>query len=293
MWFCTSVNPSEAFATFSFCVSIAWIEHCTMSVAICAFAFNSSTMLAICSVDCLVSSARFRIWSATTAKPFPASPALALSIEAFNARRFVWLEIEKITSVICWTSFAFFCKSSIDSATRLLVSLIESASFRIESMTVIFSSNNFDDMVAASTIILAFSEVSSMSLLMRFVIWLCSFTLSTLFCVWPEIVSIESCTILASFFKCSISVFVLETASCTSLEICRTSFSILACKLRSSSAVPSISPEKTFESLEILCSTIIISICITILIKETLSPPNNCPLMLHTIVRIKVTASIV
>ena len=44
-------------------------------------------------------SARPRISSATTAKPFPASPALAASMLAFNASRLVWLDIFKISSV--------------------------------------------------------------------------------------------------------------------------------------------------------------------------------------------------
>ena len=40
-------------------------------------------------VDFVINSARLRIWSATTANPFPASPALAASIDAFKAKRFV------------------------------------------------------------------------------------------------------------------------------------------------------------------------------------------------------------
>ena len=39
------------------------------------------------------------MFSATTAKPLPASPALAASIEALSARRFVWLAIAAIASV--------------------------------------------------------------------------------------------------------------------------------------------------------------------------------------------------
>ena len=54
----------------------------------------------VCSESCLIS-------SATTAKPFPASPALAASIEAFNARRLVWLEISTIEPINPCTSSTF------------------------------------------------------------------------------------------------------------------------------------------------------------------------------------------
>ena len=43
----------------------------------------------ICLDEALVSVLKVRISSATTANPFPASPALAASMEAFNAKRFV------------------------------------------------------------------------------------------------------------------------------------------------------------------------------------------------------------
>ena len=48
----------------------------------------------LCVPDC---SASLRISSATTANPFPLSPACADSIAAFMARRFVWLEMLWIT----------------------------------------------------------------------------------------------------------------------------------------------------------------------------------------------------
>ena len=43
---------------------------------------------------------RAPISSATTAKPLPASPALAASIEALSARRFVWFAIDEIKSTV-------------------------------------------------------------------------------------------------------------------------------------------------------------------------------------------------
>ena len=64
------------------------------------------------SVEILVSSARERISSATTAKPLPASPALAASIEAFKARRLVWEEMFKMESVIPCTRCTF-CTNSL------------------------------------------------------------------------------------------------------------------------------------------------------------------------------------
>ena len=82
----------------------------------CCVSFALSIISPITSVDCLVafidsfvsfcnfsirsatwweatfdSSANFLTSSATTAKPRPASPALAASMAAFRARRFVWL----------------------------------------------------------------------------------------------------------------------------------------------------------------------------------------------------------
>ena len=47
-------------------------------------------------VDFADCSARLLISSATTAKPFPASPALAASIAAFKASKFVWSAIPEI-----------------------------------------------------------------------------------------------------------------------------------------------------------------------------------------------------
>ena len=63
--------------------------------------------------------ARWLISSATTAKPLPASPALAASIEAFNARRFVWDAMETTSELFAVSSskssiisFRAFCSFS-------------------------------------------------------------------------------------------------------------------------------------------------------------------------------------
>ena len=52
---------------------------------------NSATYFTISSADCEVFEDKILTCSATTEKPFPASPALAASIEAFKARRLLWL----------------------------------------------------------------------------------------------------------------------------------------------------------------------------------------------------------
>jgi hypothetical protein len=62
----------------------------------------------ITSVAPFVSSASFLISSATTAKPFPASPARAASIAAFSARRFVCSAILRIV----FTISPIFCVKS-------------------------------------------------------------------------------------------------------------------------------------------------------------------------------------
>ena len=57
------------------------------------------------SFDC---SASFLISSATTENPFPASPALAASIAAFNANKFVCSATLFIILVISFISFISF-----------------------------------------------------------------------------------------------------------------------------------------------------------------------------------------
>ena len=52
---------------------------------------NSATYFTISSADCEVFEDKILTCSAMTEKPFPASPALAASIEAFKARRLLWL----------------------------------------------------------------------------------------------------------------------------------------------------------------------------------------------------------
>ena len=65
------------------------------------------TWPAICSVALDVWLARLLTSPATTAKPFPASPARAASMVAFSAKRLVWLAMSLIrltTSPMLWAS---------------------------------------------------------------------------------------------------------------------------------------------------------------------------------------------
>ena len=57
-------------------------------------------LLLISSTALSVSTESFLTSSATTAKPFPASPALAASMEALSARRLIWLAIPETMDTI-------------------------------------------------------------------------------------------------------------------------------------------------------------------------------------------------
>ena len=82
----------------------------------------------------LVSTLSPWIWSATTAKPFPAAPALAASMEAFKARRFVWKVIPSIVPVSSFTisksclKFSKTCSTCADRSAIVLVVVTTSAS---------------------------------------------------------------------------------------------------------------------------------------------------------------------
>ena len=71
-----------------------------------AFLSSFDIISSIFSVDCFVCSDRTLISSATTANPLPASPALAASMDAFNASKLVCAEI-------CWIMPIIFCISCV------------------------------------------------------------------------------------------------------------------------------------------------------------------------------------
>ena len=71
-----------------------------MIAEIPSIALRTPSLLSFIELILIVSSASFRISSATTANPLPLSPALAASIAAFSASRFVWSAMFWITPTI-------------------------------------------------------------------------------------------------------------------------------------------------------------------------------------------------
>ena len=111
----------------------------------------------VCSESCLIS-------SATTAKPFPASPALAASIEAFNARRLVWLEISTIEPINPCTSSTFSVRLLITSTIILLASCTFCACSLSSTTIALLSLTVSSVLCEASTIsLISFSAISVFS----------------------------------------------------------------------------------------------------------------------------------
>ena len=71
------------------------------------FSLSSVTYFTISSADSAVLLDKSRTWSATTAKPFPASPALAASIDALSARIFCFLWIPSSCLVFSLISLTY------------------------------------------------------------------------------------------------------------------------------------------------------------------------------------------
>ena len=92
------------FSTSSFVLPADSISLDAVSSTIC---FPSSTAFIACRIRELeffaasaLCAASVPTWVATTANPFPASPALAASMEAFKASRFVWEAMSLIVLMI-------------------------------------------------------------------------------------------------------------------------------------------------------------------------------------------------
>ena len=63
---------------------------------------TSHTPVSTSPASCLISLASSFTWAATTAKPFPSTPARAASMEALMARMLVWSAMETIFPMHCW-----------------------------------------------------------------------------------------------------------------------------------------------------------------------------------------------
>ena len=109
-------NIASVSLIFASCFSNASVTFLTVSTLISEFSIRPLTMLLICSVDSLDWSASALICSATTANPRPFSPALAASMLALSARRFVWFDIPAIISV----TFLISCADSFVRCVSLL-----------------------------------------------------------------------------------------------------------------------------------------------------------------------------
>ena len=86
----------------------------------------SSTTLFISLAASLEPSASFRMASATTAKPFPASPALAASMDAFRDNKLVSSAISLIVSTNSPITMDFLASSSISFFTLSVTSIVAS-----------------------------------------------------------------------------------------------------------------------------------------------------------------------
>ena len=105
------MTPFTVCSVLSICSFCRLMISCVCVMVSTTFSELSISVLTIFSIlplavlDC---SARFWIWDATTAKPLPASPALAASMLAFRESRLVSDAISEIN----WEAFRIFCADS-------------------------------------------------------------------------------------------------------------------------------------------------------------------------------------
>ena len=142
------------------------LEFCAIISSCCAVSSANETPFPTAFTDVLIKaadsftacalwSASWFTWLATTANPFPASPALAASIDAFNARRFVCDAISLMVSII----FSICMDAS----------LISSIDFTISRILALFSKISSPSATTFVLILLAACEFC----------WTCSETFST------------------------------------------------------------------------------------------------------------------
>ena len=111
-----------------------------MVTADSALVLSSSITALISAVKPALCTASFLISSATTAKPFPASPALAASMAALRAKRLVWSEIDWIISEALDIFSVASLVSTITELTLSDILLFSSVSFT-KSLRVSFPSS--------------------------------------------------------------------------------------------------------------------------------------------------------
>ena len=96
---CICSKTSAVFFTFSFCSCMISFTSSIVCTAVSESFSSSRIISSIRLADSLDCSASFWICAATTAKPFPASPALAASMEALSDSRLVSSAMEAISDV--------------------------------------------------------------------------------------------------------------------------------------------------------------------------------------------------
>ncbi len=143
-------------------------------------------------VASFVSSDNWRISSATTANPLPASPALAASIEALSARRFVWLDIDIMLPTISSTSLTFSERRFVALTVLLLFSSTVCA-WRLRSSTTLAPSSIVVLVISESSFISrAFPSALEAASLISLHICACFWIASAVLSVLPDIFFIDT-----------------------------------------------------------------------------------------------------